>query len=537
MLPHTAAKADARFAASDRFDEAWVAEKIGRLLDNCHPKQRDFVADPGLFVNALVGRGGGKTTGAMFRLLSRMFATPRARCVYIALTRPSAEQLLWIPLKNVLEKLGFGANDVTYNETKLRCTLTRNGSVLELVGCDTKSEVEKLRGRPFHEVVIDESASFNPDLLDNLVNRIIGPRLGDYRGVLVMIGTPGHILKGEFYDATRDGSPEHRRYVDRELPEYADWKGWSSHAWTLLDGAEHGVAALRNLWERALYNKAKKGWGDDHPIWSREYLGRWAADDTENVYKYRSHDADGNPWNQWDPERVGPMRIAKLPPRPDWEFAASMDMGHSDPFAVNVFAFSPSDASRTIYHVYGFEQTKMYAKTIAELLIGKELNADRPGGLFGALGQWPIGVNADLAGLGEAVIDELTAVYGIRVAAVEKGYKYKFPAIELVNGDLLEGRIKILKGSALETQLLTLQWVADEYGKLSENRAQANHSSDTLVGARRMIANMFETGGLSVDAAPRSASTAPDEPNMPAAPDVFESLLDDNAYDDGLSGF
>jgi Hint domain len=154
-------------------------------------------------------------------------------------------------------------------------------------------------------------------------------------------------------------------------------------------------------------------------------------------------------------------------------------MGHSDPFAVVVLAFSPSDTTRTIYHVYSFEKLKMYARPIAQLLLGaddKRPNGcaphERPTGLFETTG-YPIGMVSDMTHLGGSILDELLAVYGVAIGPAEQ--KAKFAAIELANGDLLDGRIKILKGSVLEDQLSSLQWQPDEFGRLREPKGVANH--------------------------------------------------------------
>ena len=474
------------------------AEKERILLSGCHPKQLAFVLDPGRRVCSLVARGGGKTTGGRARLVRRMLRTPKSRCLYIATTRQQASELMWAPLKDLVEKLDI---ECRFNETQLKCTFLRNDAQLRLVGADDKREIDKLRGLPHHEVGIDESASYPTQLLEHLVFRILGPRLGDYGGKLWLIGTPGHVLAGPFYDATRPGSEINRRWEDRELPEYADWQRWSYHQWTLQDGAPH-VPAMARLWEEALREKEANGWSDSHPVWRREYLGQWAADDTESVYKYRPHLEDGSPWNQWEPKRDA-RGFAELPAeRSDWRFAYGMDMGHSDPFALEVFAWSPTDTTKTLYHVYEFEKRGMYARTIAELLIGEELDHDSPGGIVGRTG-WPDGMVADLAGLGDALVDELSNVYGVNVAAAEK--KNKHDAIELMNGDLIDGRIKILKGSRLEEQLQQLQWAVDEFGRLKEHKGQRNDCTDAAIYGRRLAAHLLTEEHASHAAASRSA--------------------------------
>lgn len=453
-------------------------EKAAAIVASCHPKQRAFALDPGRRVVARVARGGGKTTGATARFVLRMLKTPGARCLYIATTGDQAEELMWRPLKDLCEKLGI---DASFNETKRRCVFNKNKASIRLVGADNKREIEKLRGIPFHEVGVDESASYPTQLLEHLLFRIIGPRLGDHNGVLFLIGTPGHILNGPFYEASRPGSDIARPWDDRDLPEYEGWKRWSFHSWTLRDGAET-VPAMRRLWAEALIEKEANGWSDDNPVWLREYLGQWAADDSEHVFKYRPHCDDGAPFNQWDPPR-NHIGFAELPDGfDDYQYSYGMDMGHSDPFALEVFAYSPSDDHKRLWHVYEFNQPGMYARTIAELLIGKDLDHENLGGVIGCSG-WPDALVADTAGLGGSFLDELSNVYGIKVKPATK--KDKHDSIELFNGDLVDGRIKILKGSKLEDQLLTLQWAEDDFGKLREHKGMRNDCSDAAIYARR----------------------------------------------------
>jgi hypothetical protein len=500
-----------RLPARRLIADSWSRDIAGKVLAQCHPLQRAYVADASRRVCALVGRGGGKTTGARARLLLKATSIYKAKLVYIATTRQQATDLMWFPLKDACEALGIEA---TFQEVALRCTIKKTGAQIRLVGADDMREIEKLRGQSFHEVQIDEAASYPTQLMDALLYRIIGPRLGDLDGVITMFGTPGHILAGPFYEATRTGGETH----------------WSCHRWTLQDGAAH-VAAMGRLWREALVEKAENGWGDDNPVWMREYLGLWAADNTTHIFRYRPHDAEGNPWNQWDPERT-PGGLAKLPAG-EWQYGYGLDLGSKDPFACNVFAFQPGDPRRRIYHVFGFERRSMYAQEIAKLLVGEAAVSsmmrgnglpDRLGGLYGETG-WPAAIVADLAGLGEAVIDELAKVYGIRIKAAEK--KDKFGAFEVFNGDLVDGRMFVLKGSTLEQQLQTLQWRPDEYGTPKENKADANHSTDSAIYIRTELGRLFDASP-SGTAEERRASP---EPELEPIPDTeYSFLMDESAY-------
>jgi len=533
-------------------DEQWAEMVSARVRGDCHPFQLLAVDDPARFITLLVGRGGGKTTTMRARALQKLTSIRRGRGVYIAPTRDMAEELMWGPLKDSIEFYGL-SDEFTFNETKLRVTCKRTGCVYRLVGLDDKSEVNKLRGRPFDWVDCDEASLYPAALLEELIDRAIGPRLGERNGVLTLAGTPGHILSGPFYDFTRPGSsaedfdddgntiavPLHRPYGDRDRPEYADWDSWSSHAWTLKDVASLPEAptkyrALVNLWAEALRVKKRKRWSDQNPIWLREYLGQWASDDTDMVFRYRPRLEDGTLWNQWDPFGEHPLEglqalqtaTAKLkewhPELKDWRYVVAGDKGSSDPCAWNVFAFSPQDAERRLWHVMPWERTRTYAKQWAELMLGPALKTDKPGGVYGIIG-WPDGGVMDSD---QATLDELGNVYGLRYEKADRNPLSKMGAIELTNGGFVDGQIKILKGSPLEKQLTALQWAEDAHGRLKENKAQANHSTDTLVYARKLVATLYESGVVvQDDAAARGPYADPQglEPGIGFTMDQDES--------------
>jgi hypothetical protein len=548
------AKPWSRTAAKKRteisLDDLWAEDLGRRLVGASHPDQRDAIEDEHRRISYLVGRGGGKTTALRARAVRKLSRKYRARIIYVALSRPTAKQLNWEPLKEMISKLGETDN-FEFSESELTATCKRTGSTYRMVGAEDRKELEKLRGQPFDEVQIDEAASFDPDLLAWLIDRIVGPRMGERNGVIVLAGTPGHQLRGPFYDATRRGSDRHLAY--RERTKNKKWLGWSSHAWTLksvisLPNAKKLYPAQIALWAEALIEKADKQWSDENPIWRREYLGEWAADNTENVFKYRQYMEDGTAWNMWDPfdgktlEGVIALKaaIAKLPTDVgEWRFVVPMDKGHADPFACNVFAFAPSDPKRNIWHVYSYERTKLYAKPVAEFLIGADAVermitgriAEPYSGVFGLTG-WPDGIVADAD---QAFIDELANVYGIMAEKAEKKIDYKLGAIELVNGDLIDGRIKVIKGSPLEHQLIGLQWATNENGRLMENKAQANHSTDCLIYGRRLIATLFENGTIT-DKKPKNDNGYSDPQGLgipsPEPSGEFDSLVSDGTYVD-----
>jgi hypothetical protein len=550
LRPHQNARANVKAAARLSAEDERIAELLERISSSCHPKQRAFAEDNHRRVSALVGRGGGKTTGYKARVLRKLLTIKRAKLVYIALSKPHAEELLWEPLIYTCTELGLvDGKDILFSNNKLKLTFLRTGAQLALFGADKWGEIEKLRGKPFHDVGVDEAASHDEKRLQALLQKIVGPRLGDHKGSFVLLGTPGEVLGGTFYEATVPGGAKNRPYADRYKPEYADWIGWSSHYWSLSDPETQAIQAMRNQWEEAQNTKAENLWSDDNPIWRREYLGEWAADNTATIFVYQPV-KDGQPWNQWDPPRGfgGMADMAKLPPGPDdqprkdWHYAYGLDMGHSDPFALQVFAFSPSDPTRTIYHVFEFERTAMYARLIAQLMLGAHESSpsgcmphEKPGGVLGATG-WPVGMVADVTHLGGSVLDELAKVYGIRVAPAEQSKGHRHAAVELFNGDLVDGRLKILKGSRLEQQMQSLQWDQDEFGMLRWPKGKPDHATDAAIYCRRLIASLFDSGTVQAPAKQQSyvdpQELGSDEPSG----GEFSSLLSEDAYDDMWGG-
>jgi hypothetical protein len=538
-------------------DEQWAADIRERILADCHPWQRDAVEDPGRRVSMLVGRGGAKTTTMRARALIKLVSIKRANILYGALTRPSAEKLMWFKLKDAIFHYGL-TEDFELSDYKLRAICRRTGSMYQLTGMQDDADIEGFRGDPFDEVQVDEAASHSPERLERFLDRIVGPRLGERKGCFVVGGTPGTILRGMFYDATRpgscraDGSPIHRPYQDRALPEYASWRGWSSHAWKLQDIVELGDAprdalgvtayarerypALVANWEEALVEKAEKRYSDDNPVWLREWCGIWAADDTTTVFAYRPER------NQWDPfgdghklEGLAMLKaaIAALPKESegvklsDWRFVDANDMGSAHPYAKNVFALEPTDPTRTLWHVFCFERTGMYARVIADLCLGAEfvdrmLRGERVDhmkseGVYGITG-WP---DAAVFDGDQDTIDELQKVYGLRFEKADRNPNSKHGAIEGVNGDFHDGRIKILKGSILEKQLQELQWEEDRFGAVRPSRKQADHCTDDLIYGRKAAITLFDAtaGKAPPRPPPAAASVAP--PRAPRG-----SLLD-----------
>lgn len=583
--PHARAKADARVGLAAGGDgngngDPWAARIRASIRAAYHQWQLDAANDNSRRISLLVGRGGGKTTLWKGRLLDEMAHVTHGRYVYACPTLGMAVELLWEPLKQTLSQLGLEqGHDYETKEAPReggKILMLRTGSRLKLFGIDDAKQVNLCRGQPFDGVVVDEAAYCGISIVKDFVENVIEPRIGERDGWIGLSSSPGRVLRGFFYDVTRDGSPLHRPYSQREQPEYADWlrDSFSSHAWNLAEvtgvrkagdtpypEALMRYPALVALRQSHLRIKAAKKWTDQNPVWLREYEGRWSRDDTAAVFQFDPA------LNLWAPHGDAPIEgiaglkraIAALPPGHEWHYVIAADKGsprvskdagddgereRRDPWALNVYAFSPSDPQQREFHVYYFERVGLYARPLAKLLLGEDKKApnecmphEKPGGIIGLIG-WPDSMVADCDG---NTIEELANVYGLRFEKAEKAPAYKAGAIELTNGDLVDARIKAIKDSPLHKQLAELQWAEQESGALKEDPAQPNHSSDTLIYGTRLIAKLFESGIVVRENAASSSYSDPmgldGPPDVPPRQDPRDrGRTEEGLFDDWLRG-
>ena len=433
-------------------------------------RQLDVIDDGCLRKAVLCPRRAGKTRCLVGYLLDVALSSPGARCVYITITRGMAKRLIWEDLKFLdtqHELRGF------FHNTELYYRLS-NGSEIVLGGADTQADVDKYRGQKFDLIVIDETKSFHPDLLDELIEQVLEPTLHDKQGTLVLAGTPGAILAGTFYNITGPDSTRiweqqgTRRSRSRPWGHDQEWSGiaweYSLHRWSTRDNK-----AAPQIWERVLANHIAKGQSDDDPVWRREYLGEWVSDTSGRVYYGYKQDVNG-----WTPDPSTPFGLSK---EHEWNFVCGMDLGYDDDFSIQVAAYSKTCSS--FFHVYGFNAPKLLINEMA----AEYKRVERMFGRFEI-------VVGDHAGLGKAIFRSISELYGIVVDPIAKSDKRDH--IELLNSDFLSKRAFVLKGSNLERQLLTVQW-EDASTKRREDKAYPNHDTDAFLYLCRAAQHHFWT--------------------------------------------
>lgn len=372
-----------------------------------------------------------------------------------------------------------------------------NGSQIFLTGAATRAEIEKLRGGAYDLVIVDECKSFSIGILEELIDEVIKPALLDRLGTLLLIGTPGAIRAGPFYEATEPKlrtksrqNPVIRSYYNPE----EHWSNprvrpprWSFHRFTQKDNI-----FCPQLWEEALKEKRIKGWSDKSSIWQREYLGNWVPVTDTLVYSYVRAINEEFPSCHYVPNFDNPYGL----PESDYRFVVGIDFGWHDSTAIVVLAFNQG----TVYLVHEFKQQHMTPSAIGAYL--EALNAEYDIESY----------QADTGSLGKSIAEEINARYDVHLVAATKVNKIDY--IQLMNDDIERGAFKLPEDSMLAEDYAKLTWNANsieekmqlaKVGRLQENVKIHNDLPDAALYAWR-----YASGHL--DYSPDSTETVDVDP-------------------------
>jgi len=363
--------------------------------------------DPARRIAALCTRRAGKTDWVPKSLFARSLAEPEAIRVYLAGSRLRAKELIWRPLQQLDEIHGIGAK---FNETLATITLP-NHAVIRLRGADDKREAGKGRGDKLSGVIIDEAQTLPADVLLEMVEDVYGPTLEDVGGQMHVLGTPGIVCAGKWYEMTQPTTSL------REL-------GWSVHAWSVLDNPfmAHMRVRLPEL-------KAERGWADDNPTYLREWCGRW-VDDPSALF-YSGFDSSRNLHDIPEAELIGG----------DWAHSLGWDLGLRDHMALVAWAFHPG--SPDLLEAYSWKASGV----TSEVVVAEVRKLEARGYNF-------VGRVADTGGLGALVVEEVAQRFQMAFEAAKKTEKGAHVA--LFNDDLRVGRVKLRRGSPLAIEMAAL---------------------------------------------------------------------------------
>lgn len=371
------------------------------VAEFCFPKQRAFISDPARFKAACCSRRAGKTMGIAAQLLATASSRPGVAVLYFTLTRQQAKRIIWDPLKQINEKYRLGGDP---NESELTLRFP-NGSIIYLSGAKDRREVAKYLGFPLVLAVGDEAQSFRP-YLKELVDDAISPTLLDYAGQMILMGTPGPVPVGYFYEITKTPT-------------------WSNHSWTLLDNPHLQAKSGIDPMELVLDECRRRNVGLNDPSIQRQFFGKWTVDSDALVF----HWTEANHYDE-------------IPVSNRWEYVIGGDLGHDDADALAVLGWCPESP-----HVYLLDEEIKAKQGITPLAEQVErLVAMRK----------PLATVMDAGGLGKKIIKEMQDRFSLPVKAAEKNNKFGY--IELLNDAMRTGVFKAKRGSRFVADAQLLEW-------------------------------------------------------------------------------
>ena len=371
------------------------------LATFCFDKQLAFVTDPARFKTAVCSRRSGKTLSCAADLIDTALRLP-GDVAYITLSRKTAKKIIWRELVKINKEYGLKAKT---DLTELTLEMP-NGNMIYVSGAKDATEIEKFRGLALRKVYIDESQSFRAYVAE-LIDDVLEPALTDYYGTLCLIGTPGPIPAGFFYDISHN-------------------KRWSHHKWTMQENPwierKSGKLPLEIIKELA----ERRGLSIDAPSIQREYFGKWVKDVDSLVYKFD-----------------GVHNVALTTPLlKDMTFVFGIDIGYKDADAIAVLGYD--QASKNVYLIEEYVQTKNDITSLVQAI--EKLRSTYN----------PVRMVMDAGALGKKIQEEIRHRHSIPVEAAEKHRKLEF--ITLLNDDLRTGKFKAIPGTRFEEDSYLTQW-------------------------------------------------------------------------------
>lgn len=379
-----------------------IIQKRRVFRDKTFPAQDLFVADTDKFIAAQCSRRAGKTNALALKFFKTLDTHPGSLCLYIALTRESARNIMWGVMQEFEDRFKLG---LVFTESNLTITHP-NTARLQMFGADMKNFIRRLKGIKTPGVAIDEAQDFGIHL-ETLVEDVLTPTLTDYEDSwLALTGTPGPVPLGYFYNVT-----EERKF------------GFSLHKWTLYDNPY--LPKAREFVEEL---KRKREWQDDHPTLRREWFNNWVLDVESLLIKY---DAAKNHYEE-------------IPKGLHLLYILGVDIGMRDADALAVLAWSEHT-----HDIYLVEELITKGQDITQLT--DQINY--------MMKRYDIQkIIMDEGALGKKIAEEIRRRKGVPVQPADKARKME--NVAFLNDYLRLGRFKAKKDSmfAHDSQMVQIDW-------------------------------------------------------------------------------
>lgn len=408
------------------------------LYDPKFPQQRNFRQDPSKLKALFCKRRSAKSYTIALHGVADAIDYPGCNILLVGLTRESAKGIFWKDILHIINRkfeLGF-----TPNKAELTMTLP-NGSLIAITGIDAdEEEMNKVLGRKYRFVGIDEGSMYSVDMR-NFIYGVLKPAMVNTeegmgeRGTIAFAGTASNRPRGLFFDITTGKEP-----------------GWSVHKW----GAEDNPYVAQSWAEELEDIKKNRPLYMETPQFRQWYLNEWVIDETKLVYKFNY---DRNLFKEL------PYKGSK-----GWTYNLGVDTGWEDENAFVLAGYHENDPN--LYIISSFKKNHMNFYEVEQKI--RQYMADP---------QYPI-QSVIIDGANKQGVETMNMRSDINFIYADK--LGKADHIEICNGDLIQGKIKIQEENNKELidEMLTLVWKTEgERVKLprTENPSCPNHLCDAFL--------------------------------------------------------
>lgn len=396
MIPRPILK---RLAAAEA--RVKVEQTPFELADLLFPKQLPFGLESARWQTGVCTRRAGKTYGIAAKLLDVSRKKPGCVALYITKSRINAKRIIWDTLKLLNEAHKLGGEPA---EGEL-CLAMPNGSKIYLSGADHEAEIEKFRGLPIGIVLIDE-AQLLPAYLKKMVDEVLAPALMDFDGSLVLVGTPGPVPTGYFYECSHNPK-------------------WAHHSWTVFDNPHIERKSKKTPRQLLAEELERRGVSEDDPVIQREWFAKWVLDTNSLVF-------------QFDTKK----NARTMPENHHTDFVIGVDLGFDDADAIAVLGWSSQSPELDLVY---------------ELVMPKQTISALMGQVQSVYEKFkPLSIVCDMGGLGKKIAEELQERTGIPIEAADKIRKLE--NIELMNDAMRTGKLFAPASSRFAADCMLVEW-------------------------------------------------------------------------------
>lgn len=419
-----------------------------RILNDLFPEQKVVADCPSKNIAIRCSRRAGKSWTILAIMCAVCILNPKSSCLYLALTFDNVKQIVFKTIKKINDRYKL---NLKINRATLEITFP-NGSTIDCKGADRSIlDAEKFAGTYYDIVAIDESASFSPETLDYLIDDVLEQTLIDTNGRLILAGSPRPVESGRFFDVATDHG-KHRELWSGQVGEYAVFS-WDTSA---------------NKYVAKQFEKKKKEKIEINPnvattsAYLRNYLGHWATDIGDRVYKITEENVIDAPPTPYAPRYI-----------------CGIDFGWRDSTAFCVGLINKHE--KIFYILESYKSPEMMIDDIVEKI--RHYSAKYPNIIF-------YGDTNE-----KIVCAEIAKRDKVYIHPAEKTNKYGHDGwVEIFNNDALNHKIQIVRNTNqdLLEDIRKLVWTSKRNGERIPDPNAEDHIQDGMLYAYRASYHYLE---------------------------------------------